>query len=262
MTLSRMLAAVVLAACGGGLVATGPTGSSAEPVVVVEVIDGDSLVVAAKAGRLQVRISGVNTPDRGECHHQEARDYLGEALNGAIVVMVREGTDQYGRVLARVEADGADLALKLIRDGRGVAMADAGHPEDLVGAEEAAYRERRGMWDPAACGSGTPPLVEFDPSASVTDPPGPDGDVLGSEVVFIVNHDTRPIDLGGWALRDGSSRHRFRFEPGISIEPGERIGIPSSSRGWAPGGSPIWSNGGDVALLIDDSGAVLARWRY
>ena len=262
MRLSRLLATMVLAACGGGLVPADFTGSSAETVSVVRVIDGDSLVVAATAGRMQVRISGVNAPDRGECHHREARDSLREALNGATVVMVREGIDQYGRVLARVEADRADLALKLIRDGRGVAIADAGHSEDLIGAEEAAYLERRGMWDPAACGSKTPPVVEFDPSASVTDPLGPDGDALEDEVVFIVNHDTRPIHLGRWTLRDGSSRHRFRFEPGTTIQPGERIGIPSSSRGWDPGGSPVWSNDGDVALLIDDSGAVVARWRY
>lgn len=261
MTLWRMLATVVLASCGGGLVATGPTGSAAEPVTVIRVIDGDSLVVETETGALQVRISGVNAPDRGECHHLEARAYLEEAVEGATLAIAREGTDQYGRVLARVEANGADLALRLIRDGQGVAMTDGSHPDDLVEAEEAAYRERQGMWGPA-CGAGHPPLMDFDPEESVVDPPGPDGDALGAEVVFVVNHGSRPVELGGWTLRDASSRHRFRFEPGTTIRPGQRIGIPSSSKGWAPGGTPVWSNDGDVALLVDDSGRVVARWRY
>lgn len=262
MKLSRVLVTMMLAACGGGLGGAGPTGSPVETVTVVRVIDGDSLVVETETGGLQVRISGVNAPDRGECHHREARASLEEAVEGATVVLIREGTDQYGRVLARVEADGADLALRLIGDGHGVAMADASHPDDLVGAEEAAFHDRQGLWDPAACGSEPLPLVGFDPGASLTNPPGPDGDALGAEVVVIVNHGTHPIDLDGWVLRDASSRHRFRFEPGTTIQPGERIGIPSSSRGWTPGGSPVWSNEGDIALLVDDSGTVVARWRY
>lgn len=262
MTLSRVLVTMMLAACGGGHGAAGPTGSSVETVTVVRVIDGDSLVVETEARSFQVRITGINTPDRGECHHGEARASLEEAVDGATVVLIREGTDQYGRVLARVEADGADLALRLIRDGHGVAIADESHPDDLVGAEEAAFRERQGLWDPAACGSGALPPVGFDPDASLTNPPGPDGDALGAEVVFIVNRGIHPIDLDGWALRDASSRHRFRFEPGTTIQPGQRLGIPSSSRGWTPGGSPVWSNDGDIALLVDDSGAVVARWRY
>jgi endonuclease YncB( thermonuclease family) len=263
MMISRLLVTMVLVvSCGGGLVATGPTASAAEPVTVVRIIDGDSLVVETETGPLQVRITGVNTPDRGECHHREAGAYLEEALEGAAVAIVREGTDQYGRVLARVDAGGVDLALRLVRSGHGVAVADTRHPEDLVGAEEAAYRERQGMWDRATCGSGPPPQVDFDPEESVTDPPGPDGDALGSEVVFIANHGSRPVELGGWSLRDASSRHRFRFEPGTTIRPGERIGISSSSRGWTPGGTPVWSNDGDIALLVDDSGGVVARWRY
>ncbi len=256
-----MLVSVLLASCGGGLVATGPTGSGPEPVTVIRVIDGDSLVVETETGALQVRISGVNAPDLGECHHREALVYLEEALEDATVAMVREGTDQYGRVLARVDADEVDVALWLVRSGQGLAMVSASHPKALVEAEEAAYRERQGMWDPT-CGVGHPPPVDFDPEESVIDPPGPDSDALGAEVVFVVNRGSRPVDLGGWTLRDTSSRHRFRFEPGTTIRPGQRIGVSSSSRGWTPGGTPVWSNDGDVALLVDDSGAVVARWRY
>jgi hypothetical protein len=107
------------------------------------------------------------------------------------------------------------------------------------------------------------PPISFDPDASSTDPPGDDGDRLHSEVISLINLGDQPVDLAGWGLRDGSSRHRFLFATGGSvIAPGGRIDVASSSPGWVPGGEPVWSNRGDIAILLDDSGLVVARWRY
>jgi hypothetical protein len=38
--------------------------------------------------------------------------------------------------------------------------------------------------------------------------------------------------------------------------------IRSTDPGWVPGGSPVWSNGGDMVLVLDETGRVVARHRY
>jgi hypothetical protein len=132
----------------------------------------------------------------------------------------------------------------------------------LIEAEDAAFRDHIGMWGPE-CRPIPHPPISFDPDASSTDPPGDDGDRLHSEVISLINLGDQPVDLAGWGLRDGSSRHRFLFATGGSvIAPGGRIDVASSSPGWVPGGEPVWSNRGDIAILLDDSGLVVARWRY
>jgi hypothetical protein len=38
--------------------------------------------------------------------------------------------------------------------------------------------------------------------------------------------------------------------------------ISSADLAWDPGGSPVWNNDGDMALLLDRDGRVVDRWRY
>ncbi|MGH8946528.1 MAG: lamin tail domain-containing protein [Acidimicrobiia bacterium] len=230
-------------------------------VSVVRVIDGDSLIVETGAGPLEVRLDGVNTPEVGECHHEAAREHLTAMLENSVLTLGLEGVDRFGRALARLEADGIDVVFEQVRWGHGLAVASAADAERLITAEEAAHRERVGMWG-NDCRRSPDIAVGFDTEGSVTDPPGDDGGRLDDEIVLVVNSGDRPVDLAGWQLRDGSSRHRFRFADGSVLAPGKRIAVASSAPGWAPSGEPVWSNIGDVAILADDSGRVVARWRY
>lgn len=141
-------------------------------------------------------------------------------------------------------------------------MAASPSRAELVAAEETAYDSKLGMWAADACGAGPLPLLGFAPDSSRTDPPGPDQDVLGGEVVVVVNRGRRAVDLTGWVVRDGSSLHRYVFTLGTQIDSGGVIAIDSADPGWTPGGSPVWSNQGDIAILTDPSGRVVARWRY
>jgi hypothetical protein len=54
------------------------------------------------------------------------------------------------------------------------------------------------------------------------------------------------------------------FADGTTLAPGEQIEISSGCAGrlsWCAG-SPIWNNDGDMALLLDAYGTVVARARY
>jgi endonuclease YncB( thermonuclease family) len=259
---SRWIAAttLVVTACGVGA-GTGHPNPEPGAVSVIRVIDGDSLLVETGTGRLEVRVVGVNAPDRGECHHEAARDRLEEIVENAVVTIAREGRDRFGRNLARVFVDGSDMALKMVRLGHGIAAPNAADPRSLLESEETAYRGRLGMWG-GECRSSTRAWVGFDIAAGDVDPPGPDGDLLHAEKVVVANFGDQPADLSRWAIRDGSSRHRYHFTMGTVLAPGGRLEVASSSPGWVPGGVPVWSNSGDVAILLDDTGKVVDRWRY
>jgi len=120
-----------------------------------------------------------------------------------------------------------------------------------------------GLWSPSACGDDTtPPQLSFDIDSSIVDPPGPDDEDLGAETMVVVNEGDAMVALAGWVLRDESSRHRYVFPSEASLDAGDARVVASSDPGWDPGGSPVWNNDGDMALLLTPHGTVVARWRY
>jgi endonuclease YncB( thermonuclease family) len=242
-----------------------PTVDAESSGVVSRVTDGDSIEVDAEGVSTRVRLVAINTPDQGECFADTALAHLAE-IDGATVRLEVMGTDQFGRTLAHVFEGDRHLNLELVREGLAVAStpdADDPYGQALLDAEDDAYAERTGLWGAEACGgSGEPPAVSFDVTSSVVDPVGPDDQNLGAEIVFIENRGNETVALDGWSLRDESTRHRYVFPEDSPIGPGEVIGVASDDPGWDPGGGPVWNNGGDLALLLDPMGTVVARWRY
>ena len=171
-----------------------------------------------------------------------------------------------GRELAYVFQGDRNVNIELVELGLAIATTPdetASYGVEILAAEAAAHEARTGLWSNDACGQPLDDDVEviIDAQASVIDPPGPDDRDLSSEIVFVVNQGNESIDVSGWILRDESSRHRYVFPPGTVLVRGERFPVTSAS-GWSPGGTPVWNNGGDMALLQDPNGIVISRWRY
>ncbi len=231
---------------------------------LVGVVDGDTIEIQTDTRTVRIRLAGINAPEGGECYGDVARDHLGALIGGAVGAEV-VGTDQFGRTLAYVWV--RDMLVNLDLVTRGLALASTPgegehHGSVILQAEDLAYQERLGLWSPEACGSGPLPRLEFVPAASVTNPSGPDDRVLSAERIVVVNRDTEPVDMEGWVLRDESSRHRYHFPRGILLGSGYVFVISSDLPGWDPGGTPVWNNTGDMALLLDPAGRIAARWRY
>ena len=243
---------------------------SPEPTVteagkIVDVIDGDTVVVEGEDSARTVRLVGVNAPEHDECGAADAEQWL-RSLQGESVRLQVTGRDPFDRVLAHLHV--VDLHVNHELVARGLALATTADDDDpqaasLIAAEEEAYQDRRGLWASGACGSvGEPAPMEIDQGQAVVDPAGPDGEILDSELIVVVNRGDVPVDLSGWSLRDESSRHRFRFAPGTTVDTGASVVVTSADPGWSPGLSPVWSNDGDVVLLQDPAGTVVSRWRY
>ncbi|MEL6280777.1 MAG: thermonuclease family protein [Pseudomonadota bacterium] len=83
------------------------------------VVDGDTL----KQGGAYIRIENIDAPESGwraNCDAErmlaiKAADTLAALINGAKVDVIATGVDRYGRTLARVSADGADVGDTLVR---------------------------------------------------------------------------------------------------------------------------------------------------
>ncbi|MCI0542908.1 MAG: lamin tail domain-containing protein [Actinobacteria bacterium] len=256
MSRHRLLATVlVLVSCTTPDVSA-PTGELT--AMVTHVYDGDTIEVETEGRRIDVRLHGLNAPENGECHDTEATEGLTTAVLGAVVRLTTKGEDQFGRLLAVVWRGEVSINLGLVTEGLAIATTpDSGDPTTMIEAEERAYRDGLGLW--GACGVGQAPAVIID--QVVNDPPGPDGEDLGGERVVVINSGDTAVDLAGWSLRDESSRHRHRFDD-VVLEPGESLVVTSADSGWEPGGGPVWNNDGDMALLLDERGRVVSRYRY
>jgi endonuclease YncB( thermonuclease family) len=261
------LCIALLAACTGqpGSETTpGPGSEALVDGVVVEVEDGDTFVLGTGEGDLTIRLLGVNAPEHDECGHDEAAAGLSSYLDQGPLQVKGHGVDQFDRTLGYVWAGDSLVNLGLVQSGLVIATTPGPGEEEgagLLAAEESAYRDGIGLWDPAGCDGDTGAGIEIAIDVSGHDPPGPDDEVLDQEHVTLVSSDGR-IDLSGWVLRDESSTHRYRLPPGSILEPDQVLVVTSDHPGWDPGGSPVWNNDGDMALLLSPDGAVVARQRY
>jgi micrococcal nuclease len=86
------------------------------PFRVIDVIDGDTLDINTSE---RVRLSGINTPEIGECYYQEAKDKLKELTLGKDVFLERDISDtgKYGRLLRYIYADNVFVNSELVEDG-------------------------------------------------------------------------------------------------------------------------------------------------
>lgn len=259
----------LLAACGSGSSASAPADPGPDTVELLRVFDGDSFEVD-QPGR-EVRLLGVNAPERSECLGDEAASRLAAILSDTELTLAGPAdTDQFGRELRYVRAGDIDAGETLIGLGLAIATSDD-HPrgEAYGTTETLAITGGLGMWADDACGG--PSGASMTISALEFDAEGPDGDNPNGEWITIRNDGTRAVMLEGWGLRDESSRHRYEFPPGVALEPGASLTVFSGCGDdslasvvelyWCAQGA-VWNNDGDTALLQDPAGNVVDREVY
>ena len=152
---------VLLAACAT------PVADSSADGRVVEIIDGDTLVISVGGRRATTRLIGIDTPETKkpdtpvECYGPEATDFLRTLVPPATSILVRrdiEGRDHYGRLLAYVfrAEDGLFVNREILRQGFARALSippNTTFTRDFTDVAARARQERRGMWQ---CDSVTP----------------------------------------------------------------------------------------------------------
>lgn len=130
---------------------------------VVDVVDGDTVVLSVAGRRERVRLLGVDAPETVdpdepvECHGPEASAFLAELLApGTRVSVTRdvEARDRFGRLLLHVvRDDGLFVNRHLVATGHArvlVIEPNVAFADEIADAEAAARRERVGLWGACA----------------------------------------------------------------------------------------------------------------
>jgi endonuclease YncB( thermonuclease family) len=257
--------AVAAAACSTSN--ADPASGRGDSVTVVRALDGDSLLVELNGTDREVRLLGINAPERGECFDQESKARLSE-LTGDRVRLTGDDEDRFGRLLRYAyDGSGSVINQQLIAEGLALALTtDHALLEEFKQAEAVAFEARLGRWQPEACG----PATEGDLAIADLRPDAPGNDAANAnwEWIEIANRSAAGVDLTGWTVQDESSSHRFTFPDGHTLPPGARVrilsgcGTPDTSTLFWCNDDPVWTNRGDTAYLLDPSGNVVDRWAF
>ena len=142
-----MLLSVVCVAVAATLVAGRLT--AAEPVEwkVVSVHDGDTLTaVDASNTQHKVRLAGIDAPETKQPFGTKARERLAELTLRKVVRVNVHSHDQYGRLVADIEAAGQGVNKRMVADGMAWHYARYSKDAGLAGAERQARAAHRGLW--------------------------------------------------------------------------------------------------------------------
>lgn len=137
----RYLITLLLIASTAQAVATEPYKAT-----VVQVWDGDSIVVSTVDGPQQIRIFGIDAPEKGQPFAAQAKRYLERLLKNQQVTIEPLEQDSYQRTIANVTRQQRSVADQLVEQGFAWAYRRYNPPNALIEKEARAKRERRGLW--------------------------------------------------------------------------------------------------------------------
>jgi endonuclease YncB( thermonuclease family) len=113
---------------------------------VVSVHDGDTVTILSGGVERRVRLVGIDAPERGQPYGSAARRVLSARIAGRDVQAIERGADSYGRTLARLRVDGADVNALQVRDGFAWVFRRFENDPALIVLEDEARAARRGLW--------------------------------------------------------------------------------------------------------------------
>jgi len=155
----RRIRAAALALVAAIVTLTAPMiGCEASGGQTLKVFDGDSFLMRAEdGGEVEVRLYGIDAPERHQPWSRRSREALYGLIRGRALTLELVETDRYGRAVAKVirEPDGLIVNAEMVRGGnawvyrrytRDPALLKRLGLEDLMELEEAARRQRRGLW--------------------------------------------------------------------------------------------------------------------
>lgn len=117
---------------------------------------------------------------------------------------------------------------------------------------------------------GLPKTSPYDWPLHLTLQADPAGVDLQAEHVALHNDGDNTLDLGGWSITDAAPRrpHRYVFAAGRLLPAGATLrlysgrGVDSAGRLYWGRRQAVWTNTGDLALLLDPDGVERARVAY
>ncbi|HEX7708498.1 MAG TPA: thermonuclease family protein [Thermoanaerobaculia bacterium] len=192
---------------------------------VVRVADGDSLTVVDAAGKqLEIRISGIDAPEKGESFADQSREALKRSMERQTLLVEVDDVDQYGRLVARLRLDGLDVGLRQIERGLAWVYPSANKLPVQVRrryaeAERRARATKVGLWSE---GNPTPPWVQRRNARAVSTSRSPEAEKSGKVGAIVGNRRSKVYhrpNCPGYETVSAGNRELF-----VSAEAAEAAG--------------------------------------
>lgn len=231
----------------------------AETVTVLQVIDGDT--VRLEDGR-RVRYLGINSPEKGAPHAEEATRANNILVGGKTVRLESVGQDRHKRLLAYVFVGDTFVNEELVRQGHAHFRPSIRkcYRQRLLKAQYEARSAGLGLW--AQVTGRTLAVVNVHADAE-----GKEHDNLNDEFIVIENQGQTPLDLTGWTVSDASSRDPYLF-PHFTLPAKAQVtlrtGYGKNTEDDLFWGSrrPVWNNRGDTVFIRDAEGHLVLSHIY
>ncbi len=240
---------------------------------VYRVIDGDSIELQ---NNTEVRLLGINAPERSQPYYQEATNRLRELIDGKTVIFENDiqDKDQYGRLLRYLFINDSFVNLQLVKEGYAtvyIISPNKKYEADLRNAETEAKTLKLNIWKQPSgegnlCDSRCMGISYFKWNAE-----GNDCDNLNDEHVTFINSCSYSCDLTSWTVKDESSRDPYVF-PTFILESGKTVtlytGCGTNTRTqvyWCSRGhscNAVWNNDGDVLYARNSNGELVLNYPY
>jgi endonuclease YncB( thermonuclease family) len=110
-------------------------------------MDGDSIVVRSGVREVEVRLEGIDCPEKGSPFSDQARQFTEDLVLGKTVTLIVKELDRYGRTVARVTTpQEADVSIELLRAGLAWYYRKYTSDSRLAAAEGRARESKKGIW--------------------------------------------------------------------------------------------------------------------
>ncbi len=252
-------------------------GEAEQKVIVTRVIDGDTIQLSTGEN---VRLIGINAPERGEKCYEESKGFLESEIANKEITLEKdvEDKDQYGRLLRYVYVDGHNVNYGMIYLGYAHKYEYGSNTRDSSWYEEAENKakEKCGcIWQPCSNISGNIPNYIKDQCFIVTNfhfnAVGDDNYNLNDEYVALKNNCNYKINMSRWTIKDETASHIYYFpdfsiieKNSITLYTGEGDNTDSKLYWGRTSGdyTAIWNNNGDTLYLRNEQGDLVLTQGY
>ncbi len=207
-----------------------------EEVFIERVVDGDT--IQTNIGN--IRLLGINTPEKNNYYYQEAKDYLRKEVENKSILVLRdkEDVDKYKRKLRYLFYGNRIINVEILENGLATSFLteDLIYKDKLKAAEEFAKKNERGLWERSKdiCSSCIE-LSELN---------------YKNEFFIIKNNCQIKCDLSGWTVKDDAN-HFFKLQ---SLNALESKKYDSEEK--------VWNDDGDRFFMRDKQGKLVVYYSY
>jgi len=182
---------------------------------VVGITDGDTLTLLVGRSQYKIRLTEIDTPERGQAWGTRATQALSEKVFRQQVAVATTEQDRYGRWIGKVWLGQRDINRELVREGHAWVYRDYLEDRSLLNDEQAARDARLGLW-------------------SQPDPIAPWDYRRGDRSTALTSNDVVPLDPSSFACgktycREMTSCEEARYhlsQCGLTRLDGDGDGIP------------------------------------